>query len=111
MLNTFKRFFKIGEHSDEITMGVPRSPKWEEVRKAFVKEHPTCAVCGSKKDLNCHHKLPFHINPALELDPTNLITLCRDHHFLFGHFLNWKSFNKDVEADSTLWTTKIENRP
>ena len=95
---------------DPGSLGAARSPKWEEVQKAFVAEHPTCSVCGTTKNRNVHHISPFHLDPAQELDPTNLITLCRPHHFLFGHFMNWKSFNKTVIDDSALWKTRIENR-
>mgnify|MGYP001583866311 CR=1 FL=1 len=94
-----------------IPLGARRSPKWEDVRNQFVKEHPNCEVCGTKKGLNAHHKLPFYLNPLLELDPQNLIVLCRDHHFFFGHLMNWKSYNKDVSLDSTMWRAKIIQRP
>src|SRR5665213_577681 len=90
--------------------GAARSPKWEQVRKAFIALHPTCAVCGTKgsltNQLNVHHIQPFHLHPALELDNSNLITLCRRDHYLMGHLLNWSSFNKDIPTDSTLWNTK-----
>jgi 5-methylcytosine-specific restriction endonuclease McrA len=91
--------------------GVSRSPKWDETRKTFLCDHPECAVCNTRKGLEVHHELPFHIAPALELDPTNLITLCRDHHFLFGHLLDWKSFNETVKLDARTWNSKILERP
>lgn len=47
---------------------------------------------------------PFHLHPELELDQSNLITLCEkpghDCHFTFGHFHNWALFNPDVIADT-----------
>lgn len=95
--------------------GASRSPEWPEVRNAFLKENPRCAVCGTKggllKPLNVHHIQVFHLNPLLELDKTNLIILCRKDHFLFGHLNNWSSFNKDVVSDSSLWKEKILTRP
>jgi hypothetical protein len=94
--------------------GASRSPKWSGVEKAYRKLHPTCEVCGTKgtltNPLNVHHIAPFHLHPELELSVDNLWTMCRQHHFLFGHFMNWKSFNKTVIDDSALWKTRIENR-
>lgn len=62
-----------------------RSSKWPKVRDQFVALHPKCEACGSVLSLNVHHVKPFATNPDLELDPRNLITLCRDHHFRVGH--------------------------
>jgi 5-methylcytosine-specific restriction endonuclease McrA len=95
--------------------GVARSSKWPAVMHAFLKGHPTCEVCGSKNKLlaplNIHHCQPYHLHPELELDPTNLITLCRPHHLLVGHLMNWSSFNKDVREDAKIWLNKVINRP
>lgn len=63
----------------------PRSVEWHSVRNRFVAEHPVCEACGSTDQLNVHHVEPFHTNPELELQPSNLITLCREHHFRVGH--------------------------
>ncbi|MGA2401456.1 MAG: hypothetical protein ABSG91_07090, partial [Syntrophobacteraceae bacterium] len=47
-----------------------------------------------------HHVKPFHLAPALELEPGNLITLCEEGeyncHLVHGHNGDWKSFNDDV---------------
>lgn len=95
--------------------GVARSGHWPTVRAAHLKQFPSCAVCGSLKDCEVHHIAPFHLHKNLELSPDNLITLCaeydRNHHYLFGHFLNWKSFNSNVKFDAAEWNKKILNRP
>ena len=91
--------------------GASRSSKWPSVEKAFLKLNPECKVCGTKQNQNVHHISPFHLDPAKELSLQNLITLCRPHHFLFGHFMNWSSFNSDVRVDSANWNTKIKGRP
>jgi hypothetical protein len=44
--------------------------------------------------------IPFHIRPNLELDPSNLITLCRGHHLYVGHNGNWKLWNPRVREDA-----------
>ena len=96
-------------------LGGMRSSRWPAVRKAFMAKNPLCAVCGTKGSLlkpnEAHHCIPYSVNPDLELDPKNLIVLCRDHHFFVGHLMNFKSFNRDVAADATIWRQKIKNRP
>ena len=68
-------------------------------------------------NLEVHHIKPFHLNPALELDPINLATLCESKkdgvncHLWFGHLGNFKSFNVDVIADALFWFNKLKNRP
>ena len=96
--------FELSKYQDtgkvEILYGAnERSGKWETVRNHFVKAHPYCACCGSDSNLNVHHITPFHENPALELDTTNLISLCRNCHFRIGHRSNWKTSNPDVVSD------------
>lgn len=80
-----------------------RSPKWHGVRDAFLKDHASCAACGGTVKLQVHHKQPFHLHPDLELEPTNLITLCETVtkcHLKIGHLGNWKSFNPNVVDDA-----------
>jgi len=101
-------------HNRNTLFGATRSPKWSEVRNAFLKANPTCAVCNKKgtilKPLNIHHCQPFHIDPSKELDESNLITLCRIDHLLFGHLNNWSSSNDTVREDALIWKNKILNR-
>lgn len=94
-----------------------RSSHWASVRKAHLEKNPVCAVCGGREHLEVHHKLPFHLDPSLELDPNNLITLCEakkdgvNCHLFVGHLGNFKSYNKDVEADARNWNSKLKERP
>lgn len=87
----------------------PRSPKWPTVRANFIADgNDRCAVCGSRDDLNVHHVVPFHDDPSLELKPSNLITLCRQHHLHVGHdpdgpgakSPNWSTSNPHVRRDA-----------
>lgn len=97
------------------SFGAARSPQWTQVRRNFIKLHPACAVCGTKGGLlkpnELHHCQPFHIKPDLELSPENLITLCRDHHFEWGHYFSWKSWNENVREDAKQWLERVKNRP
>ena len=95
----------------------PRSPKWEGVRAKHLKAHPVCAACGTKKTLEVHHIVPFSDNPELELDPSNLITLCESAtdgiicHLCIGHLGNYQSYNKNVQYDAAVWLDKFNSRP
>jgi hypothetical protein len=83
--------------------GMERSPKWPYVQKLHLKLEPVCAACGSTKQLQVHHKKPFHLFPELELDLHNLITLCMDEkdcHIKIGHGDNFKDYNPDVAEDA-----------
>lgn len=101
----------ITEHRDEdAEISTKRSPKWPGVEKNHLKIESACVACGSKNRLNVHHKKPFHLFPELELDPTNLITLCmdKDCHLKIGHGGNFKDYNPDVESDSKkVFTNKL----
>ncbi len=92
--------------------GEPRSSEWSAVRAAHVKRHPACLACGSVEQLNVHHIEPFHLRPDLELEPTNLVTLCREHHFRIGHDPDgpwkpqkpsWIKSNPNVRQDAINW--------
>ena len=89
-----------------------RSPKWRKVRSEHIKNYPECAACGRKNGLEVHHIVPYHIDPSKELDPTNLITLCGKYcHFVFGHLMDWKSWNENVVRDCTLYYLARLNKP
>ena len=104
MWNWFEKWF------GDRTFGAARSPQWSSVRKEHIRKFPECAICGKKgllRSNEVHHILPFHLNPALELDPNNFITLCRTHHLEWGHLFNFKSFNSEIKE----WANKIKTRP
>jgi len=101
--------------SGRVPAGMKRSDEWPIVRKEYLEKHPSCAVCGSLKKVEVHHKIPFHIDPALELNPRNFISLCRSKrmgfncHFTWGHLNDWKDFNVDVVKDAKDWFEKLMN--
>ena len=96
---------------DAPSFGAARSPKWSEVRNNFIAQNPTCAVCGTKKGCEAHHRKPFHLHPELELDENNLITLCPRCHLLIGHLGSFKSYNVNVAEDSAHLLQEVKNRP
>lgn len=78
-----------------------RSPRWPAVEKEHLRKFPQCAVCQSIDRLQVHHIRPFHLSPALELDPGNLVTLCMSKgnhcHLLVGHGDDFKAFVPGVK--------------
>lgn len=97
--------------------GHKRSSKWASVRRRHLKTNPECALCGGTAKLNVHHIKPFHVYPELELEPTNLITLCEDKgggvycHLFFGHLGDYKSINVDILEDIKHWKEKLASKP
>ena len=93
--------------------GKLRSSGWYQFRKIHIKKN--CECCGAKgkllQPLQLHHIESFATNPALELDPNNVITLCWYCHFVHAHFRNYKSINENIREDSAILLAKIKNRP
>jgi hypothetical protein len=103
-------FMPAGKHqlADKLIrqkFNLERSPAWPKVEKTFEAAHPKCVVCGATRQLNVHHKFPFHYvvlcgRPDLELDLRNLMTLCvqqdNEHHVLLGHLGDYESYNPQV---------------
>ena len=97
VLNVAKSLFR--EHQK----ATDRSPHWPTVEHQFRKGSPTCAACGSTKLIQVHHVKPFHMHPELELELTNLISLCmgpNECHLKIGHGDNFKDANPNVREDA-----------
>ena len=93
----------VREHVSKV-LSSKRSSKWPRVRKQFLKINNCCAACKSTTLLQVHHIVPFHYNSALELDPTNFITLCmskNECHYKLGHGGSFKAYNPYVKEDCT----------
>ena len=98
----------------KVPLGIKRSSKWQTVRKHFLEQNPYCAVCESTKQLEAHHIIPFHLDPKLELDINNLITLCESKkygincHLLIGHLGNYKTSNQNCKVDAEVMNMKLK---
>ena len=111
LLEKIKTWIEVYETRESVrSLGAQRSSKWSGVRNHFAKENPVCAVCG-KKPIQVHHQIPFSQDASLELEVSNLISLCPVHHLWFGHLGSYHSYNSNIEEDAALWYTKINNRP
>ena len=85
-----------------------RSSKWRTVRKEHLEYQSYCQACGRTKDLEVHHIVPVSVDPDLELDPDNLITLCASPcHLVHGHFMSWKRWNPTVKRDCDNYRFKL----
>lgn len=104
MLKTITHGINLLRHSlRDVGISAKRSDKWPTVEKHFREANPTCAACGGKDRLNVHHCMPFHLDPAKELDATNLITLCmgeKECHLHIGHGGSFKQYNPNVRRDA-----------
>ena len=88
-----------------------RSPQWADVRKGKLKASPKCAACQSVTNLEVHHVVPYHVSPEMELLEGNLISLCRECHFTFGHLKDWTSWNAAVRSDCSRFANQRAARP
>ena len=96
-------------------LGELRSKDWPRVRRRFKKKHPHCAVCGSRRKVQIHHIVPFQFAPDLELEETNLISLCTggrfkglNCHLIFGHRGSFQKVNEAVEAVAAEWSVYLD---
>lgn len=92
--------------AEPVATAAPRSGSWRTARAAHLKLHPGCAVCSRRDEVEVHHVEPFSQRPELELDPGNLITLCRPCHFSFGHLWRWTRANPRIRADAAEWAAR-----
>jgi 5-methylcytosine-specific restriction endonuclease McrA len=83
-------------------IGTPRSGGWNSLRDRFIEENNECLACGKKDDLECHHILDFANYPELELEWSNLVTLCQRCHLVIGHLNSYHRVNPNVIHDSKL---------
>jgi 5-methylcytosine-specific restriction protein A len=89
-----------------------RSSRWPKIRKEFLANNPCCAACGKCGKIEVHHIEPVHCSPDKELDMDNLISLCDDPcHIVFGHLMNFKSWNPDVVKDCMVYNNKCKHKP
>lgn len=80
-----------------------RSPEWGTFRDRFVAENPFCAGCSKQTSLEVHHIQPFHVRPDLECSEENVVVLCRDCHYTFGHLRDWRLANPHVLEDAEIY--------
>ena len=111
MINAFK-FIK-DRIQGKAEKGQKRSSKWRKVRKEHLVKNSKCYICECSTKLEVHHIIPFNIAPDLELEPSNLVTLCENKkyglncHLLVGHLGNYRRTNLSCEVDAMTWKIKL----
>ena len=55
-----------------------RGSQWKKIRNIAIKKAPFCAICGTTKNLQVHHIIPFRYTN--DNSQSNLIPLCIKHH-------------------------------
>ena len=115
ILDSFQRGLGLGDYHPDRLGGAARSPEWPKVRAAHLLKEPVCQLCGGKTKLNVHHIRPFHLRPELELDDTNLITLCTGSsstincHVRFGHWDNFRTkYNPHIVSEAAQWKARFD---
>ena len=86
----------------ESAKALTRSPAWRSVERSFLETHPQCAACDGKTRLQVHHKKPYALFPELELELSNLVTLCMGElecHLRIGHGGSFRFYNPHIEQD------------
>jgi len=78
-------------------VGVLRNTyKWRVARAEHLKVESHCMICGLLRKLEVHHIVPWHVDESLRFIQSNLVTLCRECHYRFGHWNNWKKANSRI---------------
>ncbi len=97
-----------------------RSDKWESFAHHIKGINPQCAACGvygDDREIQAHHIHAFKLMseeqrgssiPGGELDPNNIILLCRFHHLTIGHLGNYRDSNPNVVADAAKTAERIK---
>lgn len=109
---------QVATHDHAHALGAARSSGWPKVRDAYMAAHPKCEACGQPSE-EAHHVSPFAHDPSKELDPNNLIALCRHDHLLIGHADSWRTYNPRVREDAAkllamlaeIKAKRLENKP
>ena len=89
-----------------------RAPRWPKLRREHLEREPRCAACGTKEGVVPHHVVLVSVDPRMELEPTNLITLCESKthncHLIWGHLLDWSKGNPHVRADAAAYFARLQ---
>lgn len=107
----FRRFWR--KLFDPGSLGAARANGWAVFRRIHIKDF--CEMCEIKgsllKPLELHHIKRFVDNPELELDPNNVITVCRPCHLRYAHLGSFQSYCLEIKEEAERWAEKRRNRP
>lgn len=85
-----------------------RGSQWNAARKEALRRAPFCALCGTRKNLQVHHAIPFRL--TRDNSQENLFPLCVKHHrFVESIFVETEKFGID-EQKVLLWQVMLRDR-
>lgn len=75
-------------------------------RKVFIRDKFKCVLCGKNSKLNAHHILSFSEHEEKRFTMDNLVTLCKDCHFVKVHNNHTKSLANKCYTNFFIWYIK-----
>lgn len=86
-----------------------RGSQWKKIRDAVAKAFPFCGVCGTTKNIQVHHIVPFRLTH--DNSPENLIPLCTKHHkWVEMMFVETEAHGADIETQGMIWKNMLRSR-
>ena len=80
-------------------------------QKVLERDHYTCVLCGSKRELHCDHIKSFKTHPELRNEVSNGRTLCKMCHYeiTFGKspLNNWEAYSRWAKVTRGKPTIKV----
>lgn len=75
------------------TLHLSKAREAVKAMNTYRKQHPTCEITGSDKNIEIHHIVPVWSRPDLAADPDNFIALSASAHIhhIYGHDKNFRT--------------------
>lgn len=85
-----------------------RGSQWNKIRSEVLAGFPFCAVCGTTKNLQVHHIIPFRLTK--DNSKANLVPLCTTHHrWVETMFVDTERFGIDAITQE-IWRGMIRSK-
>jgi 5-methylcytosine-specific restriction endonuclease McrA len=85
-----------------------RGSQWSKIRSEVLAGFPFCAVCGTTKNLQVHHIIPFRL--TRDNSKANLVPLCVTHHrWIETMFVDTERFGIDA-CTQEIWRGMIRSK-
>lgn len=85
-----------------------RGSQWGKARKEVLASFPFCAVCGTTRNLQVHHIIPFRL--TFDNSKANLVPLCTTHHrWVETMFVETERFGVDAVTQE-IWRGMIRSK-
>lgn len=86
-----------------------RGSRWKKTRDEAVKAFPFCGVCGTTKNIQVHHIVPFRLTQ--DNSHENLIPLCTKHHkWIEMMFVETEAHDVDIDTQGVIWKNILRSR-